>query len=228
MDKKESYVWHEKSVIEKPEKVVVKLHHNDGNFWKSIIVPTAMYPLNGNYEIFTYKNTEVVEDEKIISIFDRHKYEIGRCYKNTEILSKDLLKEGYLAETYVGWLFVDDGELPIHHCWTVVDKKYVLDPSDYFTMIFHPDNQKNLEIENEMSILSSFLKESKDKPNHLVCYPIGKPYPNLLYIGSKCTPDMGRYIYQRLMKTYPDHECDRTDKNGLNKTQKLLMKNGLM
>ena len=228
MDKKESYVWHEKSIIQKPKKVIVKLHNNDGSLKKSIIIPTAMYPLNENYKIFTYRNTEEVKDEKIISIFDRHQYKVGHCYSNTLILSEDLLREGYSAKTYVGWLFVSDGESPVHHCWTVLDDKYLLDPSDHFTMMFQSDNQNTQENDDGIAKLNKFIKDMKDKPNHLICYPVGKPYYNLLYIGSECSPDAGKRIYQDLMRTFPNHECDRTDKNGLNKTQRKLMKNGLI
>lgn len=64
--------WYKKFVAEKENRVIVKLHHDDGEFQKSIIIPTAMYPLNGNYKVFTYQNTEKVKDERILEIFDRH------------------------------------------------------------------------------------------------------------------------------------------------------------
>ena len=156
------------------------------------IIPTAMYPLNGNYKVFTYQNTEEVKDERILEIFDRHQYKVGQCYSNTALLSNELLKEGYLVKTYVGWLFVTDGILPVHHCWTVLNNKYLLDPSDQFTMMLNNNFQNTEENDKAIVRISEFIKITKNKPNSLICYPVGKPYHNLLYIGSECSPDIGK------------------------------------
>ena len=224
--------WHEKYLFEKNDRAVVKLRHKDGSFWRSIIIPTDKYPLNGQYEVFTYNNTERISDEKVLSIFDRNIFDVGRCYHNAEILSEDLKKEGYPAVTYAGWLFTDESELPIHHCWTVLNGKHVLDPSDFFTVLFSGENIKHFENARNkdecVALMGDFMKAAKKEKNHIVCYPVGLPSSNFLYIGSPCSPDYARQIYQELMRKFPDHECDRTDRNGLNATQRILVKNGFM
>lgn len=224
--------WFHKYMKVKPEKAVIKLRNEDGSFWKSIIIPTSLYPLNGKCEVFTCDNTEIVTSEEILSIFDRHEYNMGWCYQNTERLSKDLLKNGYNAVTYAGWLFTSETDLPIHHCWTVLDGKYILDPSDFYSVFFSENNIKNFaetkDREDFVSVLASFMEAAKKEKHSTVCAPVGKVSGNLVYVGCPCTPKQGREIYRNLMRQYPDHECDRTDGQGLNPTQQLMLKAGLM
>ena len=89
-------------------------------------------------------------------------------------------------------MFVTDGILPVHHCWTVLNNKYLLDPSDQFTMMLNNNFQNTEENDNAIVRISEFIKITKNKPNSLICYPVGKPYHNLLYIGSECSPDIGK------------------------------------
>lgn len=44
--------WHQKYLTVKPGKAVIKLRKEGGGFWKSVIIPTSLYPLNGEYEVF--------------------------------------------------------------------------------------------------------------------------------------------------------------------------------
>lgn len=227
-------MWHEKHVTLKENRAVVKLHNeSNGEFLKSIIVPTVYYPLNGNYEVFHYKNTEQVMDEAILKAFDKIKYSIGHCYQNTELLVSELRKQGYDAKSYVGWLFVGLGQIPIHHCWAVLDGKYVLDLSDDYTQMLSGENGKNFKdaknIEEERYIIASFHESARNVENHIRCYPVGIPTPFLYYVGCECEPEEGRRIYQRLMRTFPDHECQRNcDSSGYNATQRVLKDAGLM
>ena len=57
-------------VIEKENRVVVKMYCRE-SFVKSVVIPTSYYPLNGQYEVFTQENTEVLEDEKVLALIDR-------------------------------------------------------------------------------------------------------------------------------------------------------------
>lgn len=214
----------------KENKVVVKLYQED-IFKDSCIIPTVYYPLNGKFEVFTVENTKQCLDEKILEIFDRVDFKVGHCYQNTDNLVRELQKEGYNAKSYVGWLFTGAGQYPIHHCWCMLDN-YLLDLSDNFTMMLGGSNGENFKDaqtkEEQALVMADFLRAAQKAKNSEKCYPVGTPTPFMFYIGNECEPDVGRRIYQQLMKEFPDHKVDRTDKNGLNQTQKILQKEGLM
>lgn len=115
LDIKKEQFWHDnpKAVMIKKEKIVVKKTDENGEFEKSVIIPTDLYPLNDKYEYFTIKNTEEMHNEEVLSIFDSVKYQIGRCYTNAGELHKRLVQAGYDAKIYCGWLFVGESQLPI-------------------------------------------------------------------------------------------------------------------
>lgn len=224
-------MWHKKQIRLKNDKVVVKLYEEDV-FKKSVIVPTVYYPLNGNYEVFHYENTEKVADENVLKIFDSMKYRVGHCYQNTDALVTALRDAGYDAVAYVGWLFVCGWDYPVHHCWCVLDGKYVLDLSDDYSVMMGLNAKawENVKTkEEQIELIASFTAEAKKHPHSIRCAPVGTPTPFLYYVGCPCDPEEGRKIYQRLIRDYPDHECQRNcDKNGLNQTQKRLKELGLM
>lgn len=226
-------MWYEESAILKKDKVVVKLYDKNERFVKSVIIPTIRYPLNGKYEVFHCGNTEMVKDEEILKIFDSVKYTIGHCYTNVEMLIDNLKKAGYDAKSYVGWLFTGKGEVPVHHCWVVLNGKSVLDLSDDFTVMLSGENAKNFQkavSKKEMSeMIVSFQMAAKTQKNRVRCYPVGMPTRFLLYVGCECNPENGRNIYQKLIKEFPEHECEKNcDSSGMNETQKILKKFGLM
>lgn len=225
--------WHEEWVREKTDKVVVKLRDRNGAFKKSIIVPTVMYPLNGKHEVFTYRNTKRVEDETILSCFDGVEYKIGRCYDNAKRLVESLRSAGIDAIPYVGWAFVGAGETPVHHCWVVVNGSSVLDLSDDYSVMLGGENGKHFKddqsIEDRRELIAAFQLAARKVKNRQRCCPVGTPTPFMYYVGSPCDPDEGRKIYQRLIRTFPNHECQRNcDPNGLNATQKVFAQHGLM
>lgn len=224
-------MWYRECLTEKQDRAVIKLRCKDGTFWKSIIVPTDKYPLTGDYKVYHCDNTKEVTDTKVLEIFDRHKFKAGHCYHNTEILSDDLRQEGYDAETYAGWLFVADTELPVHHCWTVLDGIHVLDPADFFTAMFSSSNIGNFKetqgYSDTLDIMGSFIQAAKEELNHLVCAPVGITSDILLYVGAKCKPMQARTVYQNLLRRYPDHECDRTNSRGINMTQEIMLHRGI-
>lgn len=219
-----------KNVRIKEDKVVVKLYR-DNTFIESCIIPTVYYPLNGKLEVFTAENTKQCLDEKILEIFDRIEFKVGHCYQNTDNLVKELQKEGYNAKSYVGWLFTGKDQYPVHHCWCVLDD-HVLDLSDHFTMMLTGNNGENFKgvktKEEQALVMADFLKAAQKAKNSEKCYPVGVPTPFMFYIGNECEPEAGRIIYQQLMKEFPDHKCDRTDKQGLNQTQRIFKREGLM
>lgn len=223
---------YEEGLTEKRDRAIVKLRNEDGSFWRSVIVPTEKYPLTGDYKVFHCENMEVVTDTRVFEIFDRHKFKAGHCYSNIKVLSDDLRKEGYNnVETYAGWLFVGSTQLPVHHCWAVLDGKHVLDPADFFTVMMAGSNIDNFRdthtYHDGVNVMADFMQAAKKELNHIVCSPVGIPSECLLYIGSKCEPEQARRVYRELMRKFPDHECDRTNARGMNLTQKIMMQKGV-
>lgn len=220
-------------IKEKENKIVAKIKNPDGSFKRSVIIPTDYYPLNSEkYKVFHYKNTEQICDEKMINVIDRVDYKIGCCYQNTKEIVRQLKSEGFDVRPYVGWLFVGESQFPVHHCWAVVNGIHVVDLADDFTMMLKGDNAENfkeLNIQQTRVAMASFVAEARKQKNSIRCYPMGTPTPFLYYIGAECSPDDGKRIYQGLIKTHPEHECQRNcDSSGLNPTQKTLKEQGLM
>lgn len=225
--------WYDNRTRFREERAVVKLNDKQGNFAKSIMMPTSLYPLNGPYQVFHCKNTKIVTDEKILEIFDSVKYKIGFCYTNTQNLVKALKAAGYEAKSFVGWLFTGVSELPVHHCWVIVNENQVLDLSDDFSVMLGGENGKNFQKAKtkleQAELIASFQKEARNYKNSQRCFPVGMPTPFLLYIGAECDPVEGKLIYNRLIAQYPDHECQRNcDETGLNATQRVIKERGLM
>lgn len=220
-DLENTEMWYDekKNVIAKEEKVIVKLRDNNDTFLKSIIMPTDYYPLNDKYQTFTVKNTEEVTDKKLLAIFDEIKYEVGRCYTNSTTLYEKLTQAGYDAKTYCGWLFVGQGETPIHHCWVMVGNS-ILDLSDdmtVFTLNYRP--QPNDAKEGREKFMQ-FHKDFLHSKNSERCFPVGTPTPSYLYVGCECSPSLGRNIYNQMMRKFPNHECEANcNSKGENMTQ---------
>lgn len=225
-------VWHNICTRYKEDRVVVKLRDEHGNFKKSVIVPTVQYPLNGKYEVFHYQNTKQVTDEKVLKVFDKIKYRIGCCYLNAKELVAALREEGLEAKSYVGWLFTNPHQFPVHHCWVVMNGEAVLDLSDDFTAMLsgqNAENFKNKDIKETRELIADFQMAARKVSNSVRCQPVGTPTPFLLYVGCECDPDEGKTIYQKLIERYPNHECQRNcDSSGMNATQKVMKAKGLM
>lgn len=227
-------LWHEQNVRFKPDKAVVKLRNPEsGEFLKSVIIPTDYYPLNGKYEVFTYANTEIIRDEKVLDIFDSVKYRVGKCYQNTLELVGKLKEAGYSAIPYVGWAFINSYEVPVHHCWCVLNGKHLLDLGDEYTLLYDEENRKNFDglqsKEEQMEVMVSFREWANLLPNRARCYPVGVATPPLLYIGCPCEPEEGRNIYRSLLARFPNHECEANcDGDGWNALQRKYRERGLM
>lgn len=202
-------MWYDdnKTVIQKEDRVVIKLREDDNTFIKSIIIPTEYYPLNDKYQMFTWKNTQEVTDKKILDVFDKVSYEIGRCYRNSAVLLERLKEAGYDAKSYCGWLFVGQGETPIHHCWIMIDNS-IIDLSDEFTMYALQCRESFGSEKDAREAFIGFHMENRKRKNSERCCPVGVPAPNMLYVGCECNPENGRTLYRELMKRFPEHECE--------------------
>lgn len=220
-------------ITEKENRIVAKLRDKNGNFKKSVLIPTDYYPLAGSaVRTFHKDNTEKITDEALLYILDRVKYKIGCCYQNTEEVIHILQRKGYSVKSYVGWLFVGESQFPVHHCWAVVDDKHVIDLADDFTMMFageNGDNFENLSLEEARQTMLSFHMEALKQKNHIRCHPMGTPSSILYYVGTECAPAAGRRTYRDLIKKFPYHECQRNcDADGYNPTQKLFAECGMI
>lgn len=223
-------MWIDEHVRQKEHNVVIKLYNNE-QFIKSIIIPTNYYPLhNENYKLFTSKNCDICEDKKILSIFDSIKFQLGHCYTMNGELYKELIKNGIDAKIWAGWLFVNESEIPIHHCWVTV-KNSLLDIADdnyvKYKYVENADIWKNAKSKEDYGkLLAQFYQDCiKNKiTNSQRCKPCGKPVENMLYIGSECKDgNDARNIYKQLIKRYPNHEAEANcDNNGENEGQRLI------
>lgn len=229
----ENKQWFDNAMHCKPDKVVVKLWNQNGTFKDAINVPSVYWPLNGKYQVFHWNNTQILEDEALLTVIDAQDYRIGHCYSNATAITAALREAGYPAKTYVGWLFAGKGEYPIHHAWTVVDGKYVIDLSDDFCMKYCEENQQIFNSatsrEEREDLLVDFTIWASQYPHSKRCYPVGKPAWSLLYIGCECSREQGISIYNTLTDTYPHHPCNEKVRysNGMTRVQKKLYDAGL-
>ena len=225
-------MWWEEQTRFKDDRVIVKLCDNNNNFIKSVIVPTVYYPLNSDYKAFHYKNTRVLEDDAVKGIFDSVKYQIGCCYQNTDNLVSALRDKGYNARSYVGWLFISNNQSPVHHCWCVLDDNIILDLADDYSVMLSGANGehfKDKSLAEARELMVSFAEQARNVPNSVRCAPVGTPTPFMLYVGCECEPQGGRNIYNKLMRDFPRHECERNcDSSGYNVTQRMMKDKGLM
>lgn len=225
-------MWHEdERVIRiRPGKVVNKLYR-DGKFYESIILPTALYPLTGEPQVFTYANTTETENARVLELFDSVQYRIGHCYDNAAELAKKLREAGFEPETYAGWLFTGEGQLPVHHCWVVLGDS-LLDLSDDAAMLVWSGVAEQMKAEEDKDAirerLAEYMKEALTWPNSKRCSPVGQASPNMLYVGSPCSPEEAIRTCRQLMQKYPDHETQRNCKGErINPTQKYFLEKGI-
>lgn len=225
-------LWYDTALRRKPDKAIVKLHHEDGTFIKAINVPTVNWPLNGPYQVFSFRNTKPCTDDGVHKVFDQQTYNIGQCYSNTAKLVADLRAQGYDAKSYVGWLFTGADQRPVHHCWAVLNGVHVLDLCDDTCVMLYArgkELRQANEREKTRKIMADFIAETKSWPNSHRCAPVGVPYPDWLYIGSECLPEEGAKIYQAFARKHPEYERHtNTDSTGRTEFQRLLDARGLL
>lgn len=227
--------WYDLHIIEKQTKIVCKMKNNDGSFKKSIIVPTALYPLNKTeFKIFKSTNTEEIKDKQVCSLIDKIEYKIGKCYQNSQNIYDILSKNGYDVKMYVGWLFLGESVFPVHHAWCVLNDKHIIDLADDFTAMLKQNGINSVKDTGLQSVRSNalleFTKKTKGLKNSERCGVLGKCSNFLYYVGSECFAEEGRKIYRDLVTLYPDHECQRNvnSSTGLNNFQSILKEENLL
>lgn len=202
------------------EKVIVSGLSDMGG--KDIIIPSAMWPLNGKTSIIlNHDNTVPCEDEGIRSIFDELQFSVGACYHNAFTLCEALRNAGYKADTYAGWIFVGD-TIPAHHCVVILNENTVLDPTviDYRKMALDKLDKREAVVD--------FLKSMKDKPKSSYT-TFGQVLPGMMYFVSKCEARAAHRTRAKLEKAYPNHPAFGRLMKGKNQTptQKMIADAGL-
>lgn len=202
------------------EKVIVSGLPDMGG--KDIVIPSAMWPLNGKTSIIlNHNNTIPCEDEGIRSIFDELQFTVGACYHNAFILCEALQNAGYKANTYAGWIFVGD-TIPAHHCVVILNENTVLDPTviDYRKMALDKLDKREAVVD--------FLKSMKDKPKSSYT-TFGQVLPGMMYFVSKCEARAAHRTRAKLEKAYPNHPAFGRLMKGKNQTptQKMIADAGL-
>lgn len=206
-------------IIEKETRVCFKLQN------MVINIPSRMYPLESDdYKMITFNNTEYIEDEKIIEIFDSITFETGRCFTNTQKLCNALNEAGYNAVQYVGWIFIED-TLPVHHSFAIVNGKHLLDTTvnilsqdaDFF------ENISRLPQDQYYKEAAKYFIELNKKPHHevLVCGQVPKEF---LYIGSPASAEQGIQRNKDLRLIYPEHLCFKNVQGNSTRLQRTIAK----
>ena len=202
------------------EKVIVSGLPDMGG--KDIVIPSAMWPLNGKTSIILNNdNTVPCEDEGIRSIFDGLQFTVGACYNNAFTLYEALRNAGYKADTYAGWIFVGD-TIPAHHCVVILNENTVLDPTviDYRKMALDKLDKREAVVD--------FLKSMKDKPKSSYT-TFGQVLPGMMYFVSKCEARAAHRTRAKLEKAYPNHPAFGRLMKGKNQTpmQEMIANAGL-
>ena len=207
-------------IIKKASRVVYKVGS------ETVSIPSRMYPLESDlFQCFDTGNTSEVVDEKVVSIFNSIKPEVGRCFTNAENLCIALKKEGYPAEQYVGWLFMED-ELPVHHSFVVLND-HILDLSislkseDFSKLDSMTAKCKTKDEAREC--IAEYIRQTEQLPNHQRCIfgVVDKTYH---YIGAPGTREAGIKRNQELRQIYPQHPCFQDVKNGITRGQEILLR----
>lgn len=199
------------------------------------IIPSTQYPITGQFEIFTMINTSSLQirdgdafmaatkdASAILDIVDKQRHDVGKCYFNADRVTSALQRNGYNAQTYVGWFFLAD-TMPVHHAWTILrldDKVSVIDlAAQFYHQYANIEKLVGLSLDEQRMEVVKKTKEMEKLPNSQRCVPVGVPCPVAYYIGSPQNGEDGLKVFNELMKKYPNHPAHKKLQGGLTKTQ---------
>lgn len=200
---------------------------------KMVNIPSTMYPLSGDVEVFSEYNTDSIDNAEIEKIFNSISYQVGRCYSNANNLYNALVENQVEGGTcYEGWLLIGHNELPIHHAFVVIKqdgKNYLLD----YAADMKSDETDRLQAkygklpDNELRKVMLKIMKEKEKLPHSKRATFGKVDRMYLYVATKCNPDNARINFQKLMQMYPAHPSyvGVDKKTGASKLQEMQMDN---
>lgn len=179
-----------------------------------VTIPSRLYPLNGEYQMFCEHNTEDFDEslasaQKIRKIMNEAEYERNCCYTNSDKLLKTLKKHNINAEMYVGWMFISTDVFPIHHSWIVVDGNKILD----LTTSLSPEQKWKCQLLSNLTIdgtpvFNKMFERAEAILENTERGVFGKVTQSTYYIGSKCGKKEGIDIFDDLAESYPNHPVE--------------------
>lgn len=212
----------------------VNLFNNETKILKTI--PSSMYPLSStnNIKVFTHNNTEELPNDVINDMLTGNIFRTGYCYTNTDTILEILNKSNNLKDRvkfYEGWLY-RYGQMT-HHGWTVIDDKYVIDPSIFRIEVEEEIIDKKNIKEGKVSIIGNgnkmVVKMRKIMNDTKIPFKEKYGYGNVLspydvYVGVEANSTIARNVYRDLIRKYPNHPdyLNVDKKTGLNETQKKI------
>ena len=202
-----------------------RLRRENGKYLDTVKIPSPQYPISSAPEVFTKQTSEpACTNETVRAIYDALEYKPGYCFSTSEELTSKLINAGFSATLYVGWMFVSPEEYPIHHCWVVLDGRWVLDPAEdteIFRRVWIAIREKDPDLSiPEVNVKT--IKMMQQIPNSAK-KPLGVPSAGIVYCGSPDTAENGRKTNCYLREKYPKHKAfSNVLENGRTKTQELL------
>lgn len=168
-------------------------------------IPSKLFPIESkkNMKNFNFENTIKIEDKKIVEILDSRKFIEGKCYTNSDWVTRALIENGYNAKFYSGWFFIAPDQFPVHHAWTIVDDDILIDVSINIEAIRFFLNNVDINNPNWREFISprllEFDKLLTSKSSFIGHAEFG------LYLGSEDHTERAKKTYRMLLNNYPNH-----------------------
>ncbi|MBP1309274.1 hypothetical protein JOD82_002294 [Paenibacillus sp. 1182] len=168
-------------------------------------IPSTLFPLRNKptMSIYSYVNTQQINNDPIAEkAFNENTYKMGFCYTNTEKMLESFNRyELSEYESYVGWIIING--IPLHHAWLVYKNIHVLDPS--ITLVDEIIRERKYQSAQEMREQIVELERTFETKPNADYQTFGQAAPFVLYIGSVCSPDNGRQIFNEMIQQFPKH-----------------------
>ena len=178
---------------------------------KDIKVPSNMYPLNREAQLFTTETTDTISDAHVREIVNCIDGRMNNTYQNTEQVVRTLNVYGIPAVQYVGWVVMSDSA-PMYHSFALVKGDHggpaIIDLS--VDPIWPQWEQEMAQYTTPDEMRAAFIeKQSKrwDMPNTERCV-FGQVPDYMVYVASMCTTDQGLKLYQKVMRAFPKHPAN--------------------
>lgn len=184
-------------VIFKPREVRVKSDI-------SATIPSKEFPLSqrGGIKVFDYGNMGLPDYPLLAKIFNETEFETGKCYKNTKRLVENYKRAGVKGiHAYAGWVIGIEGAV-LHHAWATFE-------TDGHACMLDGSLKRNLfdyirECGGNRQLIIERMKQDEGLPNtEKKVY--GYLVPELIYVGTRTTPDEALKIWEELCHKYPNH-----------------------
>ena len=173
---------------------------------KDIKVPSNMYPLNREAQLFTTETTDSISDAHVREIVNCIDGRMNNTYQNAEQVVRTLNVYGIPAVQYVGWVFMSDSA-PMYQSFALVKGDHggpaIIDLS--VDPIWPQWEQEMAQYTTPDEMRAAFIeKQSKrwDVPNTERCV-FGQVPDYMVYVASMCTTDQGLKLYQKVMRAFP-------------------------